>query len=224
MGNRAIKKSQSPASSDVCDEEEPTSGGRLTARRLRHHPGAAASGLSPHGAWARPWHRAARRRSTASPEPRLLPLWGEQLPSDKPANPEGLSQQFHLFTLSPQPSLRDEARPPPALPPSLGVLRSATLPASLVRGRHRGRPTGTAAARPPRRRCRPAAALPYPPLQREGSGWERAAPAAAHSSHRHRRSCLPGRARLRRLRSFPGYFRAGHRPAEPELPSFNLLE
>ncbi|XP_058697337.1 putative protein FAM172B [Poecile atricapillus] len=55
------------------------------------------------------------------PRPRLLPLGGERLPSDKPANPEGLSQRLHFFTLSPQPSPGDAATPPPALPPSLGA-------------------------------------------------------------------------------------------------------
>lgn len=106
----------------------------------------------------------------------------EQLPSDEPANPDGLSQQFHLFTLSPQPSPRGAATPPPALPPS--------PPLNSAGGSARSRQT----PRPPLRTlpasCSPASLPPPPPKGRQRAGAN--GPGVSTDTHRHRRSCLPG--------------------------------
>lgn len=183
MGNRPIKKSQSTATRKSRRTEAAWQLGGTGTTQGRQRPGcprlSPAPGCPP-GEHCGPW---------ATPAP---PATSEQLPSNKRAKPDGLSQQFHLFTLSPQPSPRGAATPPPALPPPLGALRSPTQPAPLARDKHRGRP---------------AAALPCSLLarRRPGGSTQRTAHSGQHSPPQPELFTRP----RRRLRSFPGYFRVG---------------
>lgn len=210
MGNRPIKKSQSPASSDVCDEEEPTKGGRLTSRGIGHQPGAAAPGLSRHEpgpGTGLPAGRAPRAPSSAAPAAPARRGTASLRQTRNSRGPEPAIPPFHTLSSAFSQRRSNAATSPPSVPRCPPFSHPAGFARSLA--------ADTAAAPRGERPHGPPEVLP---ALRSGGARQGCSRPAAHSTHR--RSCLPGPARpRRRLRSFPGYFRAGHRPAGPEPPA-----
>lgn len=162
MGNRAIKKSQSPASSDVCDEEEPTSGGRLTARRLRHHPGAAASGLSQ----GCPPAEHCEPRAPAPPAMRgTASLWQTR----KSRGPEPAIPPFHTLSSAFSQRRSKAATSPPSVPRRPPF----SHPAGFARSRQTPRPPHRDSGRTASPEALPAGcspALPPAPKGRQRMG------------------------------------------------------
>ncbi|XP_065498704.1 serine/arginine repetitive matrix protein 1-like [Caloenas nicobarica] len=203
-----LKKSETTAYSNTRKEVKLTSAGILTAPGVNggttqglHHPGC--HRLSPPAG-----------QSGVASHP--------QLPPQPPAPPAGLGTGFSLtggqtlrvsdaaFPLSRPPHRRAATpplQPPPPLPPPACPAPHPPSPAGFARSRYPVR-HGQRGQQRHRQHSTHRDAATSPPSAAKERGESDPSSTAQHSPPQLRHSCL-SRPR-RRLRSFPGHFRAGH--------------